>query len=130
MLVEPWESVVQIEPRLERIDTNSQFAQFISPGEMTAIVTMNIKIGEIEGLMNICIPYTCVESVIDKLNTKYWYSAMEKDSSGKYRDDIQDVIDYAKIPVKAMLGRSSISVNDFANLQVGDIIKLDTKVDD
>lgn len=130
LLVEPWESVVEIEPRLERIETNSQFAQFISPGEMTAIVTMNIKIGEIEGLMNICIPYTCVESVIDKLNTKYWYSAMEKDSSGKYRDDIQDVIDYAKIPVKAMLGRSSISVTDFANLQVGDIIKLDTKVDD
>jgi len=130
LLVEPWESVVEIEPRLERIETNSQFAQFISPGEMTAIVTMSIKIGEIEGLMNICIPYTCVESVIDKLNTKYWYSAMEKDSSGKYRDDIQDVIDYAKIPVKAMLGRSSISVTDFANLQVGDIIKLDTKVDD
>ncbi len=130
LLVEPWESVVEIEPRLERIETNSQFAQFISPGEMTAIVTMNIKIGEIEGLMNICIPYTCVESVIDKLNTKYWYSAMEKDSSGEYRADIQDVIDYAKIPVKAMLGRSSISVTDFANLQVGDVIKLDTKVDD
>lgn len=130
LLVEPWESVVAIEPRLERIETNSQFAQFISPSEMTAIVTMNIKIGDIEGLMNICIPYSCVESVIEKLNTKYWYSAMEQDFSGKYRDNIQDVLDYAKIPVRAMLGRSSISVNDFANLQVGDIIKLDTKVDD
>lgn len=130
LLVEPWESVVAIEPRLERIETNSQFAQFISPSEMTAILTMNIRVGETEGLMNICIPYSCVDSVIDKLNTKYWYSAMEKDSSGKYRDDIQDIIDYAKIPVRAMLGRSSISVNDFANLQVGDVIKLDTKVDD
>lgn len=130
LMVEPWESVVAIEPRLERIETNSQFAQFISPSEMTAIVTMNIRVGEIEGLMNICIPYNCVEAVIDKLNTKYWYSAMEKDATGKYRDDIQDVLDFAKIPVRAMLGRSSISVNDFANLQVGDVIKLDTKVDD
>lgn len=130
LLVEPWESVVAIEPRLERIETNSQFAQFISPSEMTAIVTMNIKIGNIEGLMNICIPYSCVESVIDKLNTKYWYSAMKDDMSGKYQESIQSIIDYAKIPVRAMLGRSSISVNDFANLQIGDIIKLDTKVDD
>lgn len=130
LLVEPWESVVAIEPRLERIETNSQFAQFISPSEMTAIVTMNLKIGDIEGLMNICIPYSCVEPVIDKLNTKYWYSAMKDDMSGKYQDAIQDIIDYAKIPVRAMLGRSSISVNDFANLQLGDIIKLDTKVDD
>ena len=130
LLVEPWESVVNIEPRLERIETNSQFAQFISPSEMTAIVTMNIKIGDTEGLMNVCIPYSCVEPVIDKLNTKYWYSAMKEDATGEYRDNIEDIIDYAKIPVRAMLGRSSISVNDFANLQIGDVIKLDTKVDD
>jgi flagellar motor switch protein FliM len=130
LLVEPWESVVAIEPRLERIETNSQFAQFISPSEMTAIVTMNIRIGDIEGLMNICIPYSCVEKVIDKLNTKYWYSAMKDDLSGAYEEKIQNIIDYAQIPIRAMLGRSSISVNDFANLQVGDVIKLDTKVDD
>lgn len=130
LLVDPWESVVAAEPRLERIETNSQFAQFISPSEMTAIVTMNIKIGDVEGLMNICIPFSCVEPVIDKLNTKYWYSAMKDDTSGTYRDAIEDIIDFAKIPIRAMLGRSSISVNDFANIQTGDIIKLDTKVDD
>lgn len=130
LLVDPWESVVSAEPRLERIETNSQFAQFISPSEMTAIVTMNVKIGDVEGLMNICIPFSCVEPVIDKLNTKYWYSAMKDDTSGTYRDAIEDIIDFAKIPIRAMLGRSSISVNDFANIQVGDIIKLDTKVDD
>ena len=126
----PVENGVANEARAERIETNSQVPQFISPSEMTAIITMNIKIGDVEGLMNICIPYTCVEKVIDKLNTKYWYSAMKADLSGQFQDSIQDIIDYAKIPVRAMLGRSSISVNDFANLQVGDIIKLDTKVDD
>lgn len=130
LLVDPWESVVSIEPRLERIETNSQFAQFISPGEMTAIITMSVKIGSVEGLMNICIPYSCVEPVIDKLNTKYWYSSMKESDSGAYQEVIEDIIDYAKIPVKAMLGRSSISANDYINIQIGDIIKLDTKVND
>ena len=130
LLVDPWESVVSVEPRLERIETNCQLAQFISPSEMTAIVTMNLKIGSVEGLMNICIPYSCVEPVIDKLNTKYWYAAMRDDATGKYKDSIQEIIEHAKIPIRAMLGRSSISVNDFANIQIGDIIKLDTKVDD
>lgn len=128
LLVDPWESVVSIEPRLERIETNSQFAQFISPGEMTAIITMSVKIGSVEGLMNICIPYSCVEPVIDKLNTKYWYSSMKESDSGAYQEVIEDIIDYAKIPVKAMLGRSTISVNDYINIQIGDIIKHDTKV--
>ena len=130
LLVDPWESVVSIEPRLERIETNSQFAQFISPGEMTAIITMSVKIGSVEGLMNICIPYSCVEPVIDKLNTKYWYSSMKESDSGAYQEVIEDILDYAKIPVKAMLGRSTISVNDYINIQIGDIIKLDTKVND
>ncbi len=130
LLVEPWENVVAVEPKLERIETNSQFAQFISPSEMTAIVTMNIKIGSIEGLMNICIPYSCVEPVIDKLNTKYWYSNMKEHDSGSYQSSIENIIDRAKIPVRAMLGRSSISVNDFMNIQIGDVIKLGTKVDD
>lgn len=130
LLVDPWESVVSIEPRLERIETNSQFAQFISPGEMTAIITMSVKIGSVEGLMNICIPYSRVEPVIDKLNTKYWYSSMKESDSGAYQEVIEDIIDYAKIPVKAMLGRSTISVNDYINIQIGDIIKLDTKVND
>ena len=130
LLVDPWESVVSIEPRLERIETNSQFAQFISPGEMTAIITMSVKIGSVAGLMNICIPYSCVEPVIDKLNTKYWYSSMKESDSGAYQEVIEDIIDYAKIPVKAMLGRSTISVNDYINIQIGDIIKLDTKVND
>lgn len=130
LLVDPWGSVVEIEPKLERIETNSQFAQFISPTEMTAIVTMNITVGDVEGLMNICIPYSCVENVIDKLNTKYWYSTMREKDDGSYQEIIERLIDHAKVPVRALLGRSWISVNDFMNIQIGDIIKLDTKIED
>jgi len=97
---------------------------------MMAIVTMNIHVGEVEGLMNVCIPYSCVETVIDKLNTKYWYSTIKAKDDGSYTEIIESLIDNAKIPVRAMLGRSLISVNDFMNLQIGDIIKLDTKTDD
>ena len=36
----------------------------------------------------------------------------------------------APMPLKAVLGNSTISVNDFLGLQPGDIIRLDTKVDE
>lgn len=130
LLVEPWGSVVALEPRLERIETNSQFAQIISPGEMTAIVTMNVTIGDVEGLMNVCIPYSCIEPVVDKLNTKYWYSAMQVNNDNTYRELIESTLAKARIPVRAVLGKSTISVNDFVNLQMGDIIRLNAKVDE
>lgn len=130
LLVEPWASVTAIEPRLERIETNSQFAQIVSPSEMTAIVTMNVTIGDVEGLMNVCIPYSCVESVVAKLNTKFWYSTMQASNNDSYREVIESTLSRAKIPVRAVLGKSTVSVNDFINLQMGDIIRLNSKVDE
>ena len=130
LLHEPWENVVEITPRLNRIETNSQFAQIISPSETIAIVTINLKIGDVEGLMNICLPYTTLEQVMDKLNTKYWFSTMKEKDSNSYEAAIENIIDNALIPMKAVLGTSKINVQDFVNLQLGDVIRLDRKVDD
>lgn len=129
LLSEPWQNVVAIHPRLERIETNSQFAQIISPNEMIAIVTINIRIGDVEGLMNICLPFITLEPVMDKLNTKFWYSNMQVRNEETYQDVIEDLIDHAPISVRAVLGNSMISVADFAGLTPGDIIRVNTKVD-
>lgn len=128
LLREPWQNVVAIKPRLVRIETNPQFAQIISPQEMIAIITVNLRIGDVEGLMNICLPYICLEDVMDKLNTKYWFSTMKEKDENTYEDAIESLISKAEIPLRAMLGGSTISVNDFVNLQKGDIIKLDAPV--
>lgn len=130
LLREPWQNVVDIQPRLERIETNSQFAQIISPSEMIAIITVNLKMGEVVGLMNICLPYLTLEDVMDKLNTKYWYSTMQSKDEEQYVEAIETLISKAPMPIKAVLGNSAISVSDFVNLQVGDIIRLDTKKDE
>lgn len=130
LLREPWNNVVEINPRLERIETNSQFAQIISPSEMIAIITLNIKIGDVEGLMNVCLPYITLDTVMEKLNTKFWYSSQQDKEEVSYNDMVESLIEKAPIPVKAVLGTSSISVIDFAGLQAGDIIRLNTKVDD
>ena len=118
LLKEPWENVIKVTPRLERIETNSQFAQIISPTETIAIITINLKIGDVEGLMNVCLPYTLLEPVMDKLNTKFWFSNMQE----------KDPTMYGEV-IKAILGESKVNVSDFVNLQIGDIIKIDKKVD-
>ncbi|MDO4188878.1 MAG: flagellar motor switch protein FliM [Lachnospiraceae bacterium] len=129
LLREPWQNVVEIDPVLERVETNPQFAQIIAPTEMIAIVTLSIKIGDVEGLMNVCLPYFTLESVMDKLNTKYWFAAMKENNEDNYEEYIEAVVRKVSMPIKAVLGKSVISVSDFVNLQGGDIIKLNSKVD-
>ena len=130
LLHDPWENVVSLRPRLTRIETNCQFAQMIAPNETVSIITLNVKVGNTEGMLNICIPYKVLEPVIDKLNTKSWYSSEKLKDDEVYKEFIEIVIAKAKVPIKAILGRSTISVNDFINMQKGDIIKLDTKMED
>lgn len=128
LMREPWKNVIDINPMMDRIETNPQFAQVISPSDMIAIVTLNVKIGETDGLMNICLPYFTLESIMDKLNTKYWFSTMQEINEN-YDEYLEILIGKAAVPLKAVLGRSVVSVNDFLGLQVGDIIRLDSKID-
>lgn len=129
LMREPWRNVIELNPVLERIETNSQFAQIIAPNDMIAVVTLSIKIGDVEGLMNICLPFFTLESVMDKLNTKFWYANMQEMDEEDYNDYIEAMLRRVDVPVKAVLGKSRISVQDFVNLQRGDIIRLDTNVD-
>lgn len=129
LMRDPWKNVVDIQPMMERIETNPQFVQVISPNDMIAIVTMNIKIGEVEGLMNICLPYFTLETIMDKLNTKFWFSTMKEGSEEDYEEHIDALLRRIDVPIKAVLGKSSVTVHDFTTLQVGDIIRLDSHVD-
>ncbi len=129
LLREPWKNVVDVSPVLQRVETNPQFAQIIAPNEMIAIVTLNLKIGDVEGFMNICLPFITLEDVMDKLNTKYWFSTMQENRDENFEDYIESMIRRVDIPIRAVLGKTVISVSDFMNLQVGDCIRLDTKVD-
>ena len=129
LMREPWKNVVEISPVLSRLETNPQFAQVIAPSDMIAIVTLNMKIGDVEGMVNICLPFFTLEDVMDKLNTKYWFSTMQEKHDEHYEEYIESMIRRVDIPIKAVLGRSTISVNDFLNLQVGDCIRLDSRVD-
>jgi flagellar motor switch protein FliM len=119
-----------VNPRLERIETNSQFAQIISPSEMTAVITVNIKIGDVEGLINVVLPYITLDPIMDKLNTKFWYSNLQEKDDQSYNATVERLINKSAIPVKVVLGKTTVSVNDFASLRPGDIIRLDRKVDD
>ncbi len=127
-LEEPWSQVCEISPRLEKIETNSQFAQIMAPNEMVALVTLNIKIGDIEGLMNFCIPYIVIEPIVGNLNTKHWFSTVDGNDDGLYKTYVEKQLEEAKIPISVIVGNTNITVDEFINIQVGDVIPLDSYV--
>lgn len=130
-MADAWANVIDAEFRLERIETNAQFAQIMSPNEPIAIVTLNVQVGEEEGMINICIPHIVIEPISNQLTTKYWFKSQISEEPGEGNIDvISEQIEYTDINLRAILGETCITVNDLINLQKGDVICLDKNVND
>lgn len=128
LMREPWENVISVRPRLERIETNAQFAQIISPNEIVALITLSARVGDVEGMINICIPHMLLEPILSKLSTKFWFSSAEKETIKDSKDTLEKKVQGMVVPVRAILGRTTLSVGDFLEIQAGDVIALDTGV--
>ena len=128
-LPQTWENVIAMRTRLNQIETNSQFAQIIPPTETVALVTLSIKVGNLQGLMNFCLPIPVIDPVLDRLYTRYWFSQGIEADGVDYVEDLQQKIETADIAVSAVLGKTKIMVSDFVNLNIGDVILLDSYVD-
>lgn len=130
-LQEAWKQVIPIEPKLEVIETNPQFTQIVPPNDMVVIITLQTKIGQAEGLINICIPYLVIEPIMSKLTTTYWVaSSVTKQSSLESISTVQRKLEKTLIPIIVELGRVSITVQELLDLSVGDVLQLETRVND
>lgn len=128
LLKEAWDNVIEINPTLEKIETNPQFAQIIPHNETIALITMNLDIGQSEGMMNICIPYIVIEPILDKLSAKHWFSTTKEKLTEKEAIEIKNRMLNTRVEVKGELGKTLVKVSEILNLQKGDVIKLDNKV--
>lgn len=128
LMKEPWETITPIRPRLEKIETNVQFAQLISPNEIIALITLSTRVGDTEGMINICIPHLVVEPIVSKLSTRFWFSMIEKESSDETKESIKMKIEKTFVPIRAILGNTQITVMDFLELRVGDVLPLDKNI--
>lgn len=130
-LKEAWSNVVDFTPSLEATESNPQFTQIVPPSDMVVIVTIQMKVGDVEGMMNICIPYLVLEPVMSKLTTTFWVaSSVTKDDDPKQVEILQNKLERTKVPLVVQLGEINITINEFLTLGFGDVLQMDTKVDD
>lgn len=73
-----WENVIELRPLLQNLETNPQFAQIVPPNDIVMLITLEVKLGGVEGMMNICMPFITLESVIERLSARFWFTGHEK----------------------------------------------------
>jgi len=128
---EAWANVADFYPTLEATESNPQFTQIVPPSDMVVIITIQMKLGDVEGMMNICIPYLVLEPIMPKLTTTFWVaSTVSKDDNPDQVAILQKKLERTKVPFVVEMGRVNITIREFLTLGFGDVLQLDTSVKD
>jgi flagellar motor switch protein FliM len=128
---EAWSQVIDLRPRLGQIDTNPQFAQIVPPTEMVVLVTLETKVGDVEGMMNFCIPYLTIEPIIGKLSTQFWFSTVHRGATTENLNVLKEKLASVDVNIVAEIGKINIPVRDVLSLHIGDVVRLyDTRIGD
>jgi flagellar motor switch protein FliM len=129
---ESWNYLLTLSLKIEALDSNPQFIPRIIPlDQIVAYVSMELKVGDMAGVMNFCLPYLVLQSISTQL-TDFQWSPTVVAGRGMTEEDIQQLarnVERADVDVQVELGRTSVSLRDLVALQTGDVILFDKPTD-
>ncbi len=126
---EAWENIVDMQPKIELIEFNPQFAQIVSYSEMVILVSLAVRVDEAEGILNFCLPYISLEPILDRMSVHNWFAKGMREENPQERQFLEEQLESMSVPVKAVLGETAITVRELLEIDVGDVVFIDRKVD-
>lgn len=128
IMKDSWSIFYEIHPKLERLETRSQFAQIVPSNEIIAIITFSVKMGQVEGMINYCIPHVLVEPLFKDIKDKSEFFGKNTAKHDSKSDVILNRIEKSYLDVVATFSDTTVSAKEVINLQEGDVLMLDHKV--
>lgn len=128
---EGWQALIPATDEVEllALETSPASAQIAAHSDIVALITINVEVGTDLGLMSICIPYSALEDIILTLTRQSSYRN-DKLSSEDSRDFIINKLAKSPMPLKIVLARGELSLDEVMSLQIGDVVKLNTPLND
>lgn len=125
-----WENVIELELSVDRVESNPQLVQIVPPNEVVILISFELTLGDLRGMLNLCIPYNTIERVSNKLTSNTWVSTPGKDTSPDSQESIKHRLRRSLVEVVVELAKTNISTGDLLGLRVGDIIATEQDAND
>lgn len=125
-----WKDIVQVKPAIESVEVNPYLHQIFSFNEIVALVTFSTQVGEsTKGFINLCLPFPLLDPVISQLNYQRRFGSQDSTIDDQEKKRLHHWLGFPVVELTVVAGQSQLTVNDFLQLQEGDVIVLDRKVD-
>lgn len=128
-LVRAWQNITPLTLELRDFETNPQLIQISPPGETAIMISFEVKISDFSSLVNLCFPYFVLEDVMPKLSAQHQIAHSQKKRSHHEENIVKHKLNKTDIPVSVNLGRTELSLREVLDLEEGDIVRLDNRLD-
>ncbi len=123
-----WENVLDLSLSVVRVESNPQLVQIVPPNEVVVLISFELTIGDVRGMMNLCIPFNSIERIGNKLSANSWVSYGQTEPDEESTRQISQQLNGSLVEVVVRLAKTKISTKDLIGLQVGDLITTDKDI--
>jgi flagellar motor switch protein FliM len=124
-LTEIWKPVGGVTFGIRGRETRPQMLQVASPNDTVVMLVLDMKVGDAQGMLNLCLPVSLVEKT-DTHFTGAW-DRHRREPTARERVWLQENLRRVPMPVSAVI-ESRLSARDLVALQPGDVLGLDVPV--
>ena len=117
-----WENVLKLDLAVVRVESNPQLVQIVPPNEVVVLISFELTIGEVRGMMNLCIPYNAIERIAGKLSANSWVTYGKPKATPETISKISQNIRKSLVEVNVCLAETRINTGELIGLRVGDLI--------
>jgi len=123
-----WENVLELNFEVVRVESNPQLVQIVPPNEVVVLISFELTLGELRGMMNLCIPYNSIERISGRLSANSWSAYGRRQPSPESVEKVRQAVSTSLVQLTVQLAKTRISTADLVRLRVGDIITTEKDV--
>jgi flagellar motor switch protein FliM len=117
-----WSSVCDLALNVTQVESNPQLVQIVPPNEVIVLISFEIAMGEMRGIMNLCIPFNTIEPLAGKLSANTWSTYTQKQADRRQTLNLETGVSTARIEMVVYLASTRLTAEELVGLAVGDVI--------
>lgn len=129
-LTAAWKPIYSLNFELANFESNSDFLQIASGSEIVIVISFEVKVAEEAFLMNLCYPSFALEEVIAQLMVEFGSHDLSTKNKQESFNKIREHLKKTALQLRCILGTTEIRIQELLELSEGDVLTLDTAVDE
>ncbi|RLA03755.1 MAG: flagellar motor switch protein FliM [Gammaproteobacteria bacterium] len=122
-LAEAWTPVYKINFEYLDSEVNPALATIVSPSEVVVISSFTIELEGGSGNFHVCMPYSMLEPIRDKLDAGVQTDRDDVDL--RWLQSLRDEVMAVNTDISAVFAEKQVTVNDILTMEAGDIIPIE-----